>query len=313
MNKIIKKIIENKHKKGWSLIYNGLYSTYLFALRILPAKRYVKIVYKQQIGKKLNLNNPQTLTEKLQWRKLYDRKPLYTLLADKYAVRDYVSQRIDEKYLIPLLFQTKNPEEIDFHKLPIPCIIKPTHCSGHTIILRDKKDIDREKIIAKCKKWLKMNYYKYSREWQYKNIPPRIIIEKLILDEKGKIPTDYKFHCFKGKVEFISVHSDRFEGHKETYFNRDWKFLPFIWCPKINGKPKYEIKKDVIKPKNLKEMIKIAEILSKDFDYIRVDLYSVNNDIYFGELTICHGGGFSPFIPEKWDLKYGKKFKLPLK
>jgi hypothetical protein len=278
--------------------------------RFIPTKIYLKIIYKKNFDRSLNLKNPQTLNEKIQWKKLYDKNPLYTRLADKYAVRDYIKEKIGEKYLIPLLYVTDKPEEIPFDKLPLPYIIKPNHGSAYILPIKKGADINKTEIIKKCKRWLKTNIYYVVREWQYKDIPPKIIIEKLLLNKERKVPDDCRFYCFNGKVKLIQMDVGRFENHQRGLFDINWKPLPFTWCTMVNGKLKYKTKEDIPKPKNLKEMIKIAEKLSKDFDFVRVDLYSVDGEIYFGELTFTPASGLSPFIPEKYDLIYGKKLKL---
>ena len=294
-------------KKPIKLIKEGIF--YL-SCRLLPDKVYLKIRYKQISGKKLDFKNLQTLNEKIQWKKIYDKKPIYTICADKYAVRDLIKEKIGGKYLIPLLFDTNHPEKIDFDKIPLPFIIKTNHGSGQNIIIKKQKEINKKEIIKQCKKWLKTNIYYLGKEWQYKNIPPKILIEKLLLEEKRQIPKDYKFHCFNGKVEFIAVDTDRFGDHKRSFFDVNWKLLPFIWAPNENGRSKYKIKKDIKKPKNLKNMIKIAEKFSKGFDYIRVDLYSIRNRIYFGELTFHPGSGFESFFPQKYDRIFRDKLNL---
>lgn len=308
MKKIFNFIIINKDKNIFFRILHGI-SSFLwnFFLKIIPSKIYLKQVYSKNFNKKLNLNDPQRFTEKIQWKKLYDHNPLYTKCADKYLVREYVKEKIGEKYLIPLLYQTDKPEEIPFDKLPLPYIIKANHGCGWNIIIRDRKDIHKKEIISKCRNWLKSNIYFIGREWQYKDIKPRVLIEKLILDERGLIPEDYKFQCFGGKVEFIQVDTDRFDNHKKSFYDSNWKFLPFVWCTQKNNKPTFEADNKINKPKNLKKMVKIAEKLSKDFDFVRVDLYFIDNKIYFGELTFTPSSGLDIFFPEKYNLIYGKK------
>lgn len=279
-------------------------------LILLPQKIYLKVMFRMVFGKKLSLKKPKTFTEKIQWRKVYGGNRLLPICTDKFSVREYVSERIGNKYLIPLYYATKNPSKIPFEKLRIPFIVKPNHTSGQLIIIKNKDEIKKEIIVNRCDKWLKEDFYFNSKEAHYKKIDPRIIIEKLLLDEKGEIPEDYKFHCFHGKVEFIQVCQGRFNNYKLTLFDKNWKPCSFTLCPKINGKPKYKQDKNTPKPKNLKEMVKVAEKLSRDFDYVRVDLYSVKNKIYFGELTFTPASGFSSFFPEKYDLIYGKKWTL---
>jgi hypothetical protein len=271
---------------------------------------FLRLKFKKEFGFDLNLKNPKTLNEKLQWKKIYDRKPIYTICTDKYLVRDLIKEKIGEKYLIPLLFHGCDIDKIDFDKLPIPFIIKPNHGSGCIIIIRDKNDIDKKDILKECNKWLKYNFYFPGREWQYKNIKPMILIEKLILDEKGRIPTDYKFQCFHGKVEFIQIDTDRFGNHKKSFYNSKWECLPFVWCGEKDNKPIFETDKNINKPKNLDEMIKLSEKLASNFDYVRVDLYSLEDKTYFGELTFTPASGFDKFFPREWDRKFGDKLKI---
>lgn len=284
------------------------FKQHLFGL--IPTKIYLKLLYKKILGKKLNLKNPRTLNEKIQWKKIYDRNPIYTKCADKYAVREYIKEKIGEKYLIPLLYVTNKPEEIPFDKLPLPYIIKPNHGSGWFIIIKKREDINKKEIIKKCKGWLNSSIYLIAREWHCKDIPPKIVIEKLLTKDDEKVPDDCRFYCFNGKVEFIQMDVNRFENHERGIFDLNWKPLPFTWCSIIDGELKYKTKEDILKPKNLNEMIKVAEKLSKDFNFVRVDLYSLNGEIYFGELTFTPACGLSPFVPDKYDLIYGKKLKL---
>lgn len=280
-----------------------------FLIKITPRIFFVRYQYKLFLNKNLNLKNPQTLTEKIQWKKVYDKNPIYTLCTDKYAVRNYIANKIGKDYLIPLRLDTLHITKEVLSNLKPPFIIKSNHGSGKVIIIKNKNEID-QKIIDECNNWLKNNFYFVSKEWQYKKIKPRILVEKLLVDEKGSIPDDYKFHCFNGKVEFIGVHTDRFGDHKLTFFNKNWKILPFTWCGEKNRKPLYKINNKIPKPKNLNEMIYVAEKLSKDFDYVRVDLYSLNKKVFFGELTFTPGSGFGKFFPEKYDKIFGKKLKL---
>ena len=305
-----KDIIKNENFLGQSIfwIYSKIRS--LIFHRLIPEKIITRLKFKKIFRFNLNLKNPKTLNEKLQWKKIYDRKKIYTLCADKYKVREIVKKKIGKKYLIPLMFCTNNPNEIPFDNLSLPFIIKGNNGSGQDIIIRRKEEINKTQIIKECNKWLKFNYYILSKEWQYKNIPPKILIEKLLLTNEGKVPMDCKFHCFNGKVEFIQVNTDKFEDHKMSFFDTNWNLLPFTWCPTKDGKPIWKINKEIRKPKNLNEMIKISKKLSKDFDYIRVDLYSLNNKIYFGELTFHPGAGFNIFFPLKYDKIFGDKLKI---
>jgi hypothetical protein len=285
---------------------------HFFLYKLIPSKINIKRRFKKTFGYNLNLKDPQTFNEKLQWKKFYDHNTLYTQCSDKFAVREYVKNKIGEEFLIPLLFITEDPLEIPFNKLKPPYIIKSNHGSSRNLFVYDREDINKKKITEECASWLKENYYYYGKEWQYKNIKPKIIIEKLLLTKENNIPNDYKFHCFKGKVEFIQVDSDRFGNHKRTLFDINWNKMPFIYSPKMKNQnlPKYQedfLIQDLV---TLNKMVDTAQNLSAEFDYVRVDLYLLNEKIYFGELTFTPGSGFECFFPEKYDLIYGNKIKL---
>jgi len=302
--------LKNKEKNNvfGMPLFKILLNCYEFIVhRLVPAKIMVSMIFFKKQGYKLNLKNPKTLNEKLQWKKFNDKKENYIVCSDKFMVRDVISKEMGNNFLIPLLFETINPDNIPFDDLGENYIIKSNHGSGQNIIIKDKNSINKNITIKECKKWLKINYYHIGKEWQYKNIKPRIIIEKLLMDKNGEVPDDYKFHCFNGKVEFIQVDTGRFSNHKRSFFNIDWKLLPFTWCGTKNGNPSYLINNNISKPDLLKEMIGFAQKLSKNFNYVRVDLYSLDNKIYFGELTFTHGSGFESFFPNKYDAIYGEK------
>jgi len=304
MLKLILKLVKNNES------IDKIYRYFLY--RIIPSKMYINRRFRNTFGFKLNIKDPKTFNEKLQWKKFYDRKSIYTLCSDKYLVREYAKKKIGKEYLIPLLFATEDPNKIPFETLEYPYIIKSNHGSSRNIFIHNKNDIDKNKIISECKNWLKENYYYYGKEWQYKNIKPKIVIEKLLLDDKNNIPNDYKFHCFNGQVEFIQVDSNRFNDHKRTIFDINWDKMPFIYSPNVKSLrlPKYKEDLSISKPVLLKEMLKIASILASDFNYVRVDLYNLNQKIYFGELTFIPEAGFGLFFPNKYDLLYGEKLKI---
>lgn len=276
-----------------------------FARKMIPDSIYLKVLYYKRTGTKLNLEFPQTFNEKLQWLKLYDRRPEYTIMVDKYAVKDYVAKIIGQNYIIPSLGVWDNFDDINFKILPEQFVLKCTHDSGGLVICKDKKKLDikaTKKIIEKC---LKRNYYWPGREWPYKNVKPRIIIEKYI-ENKAEL-RDYKFFCFNGKVKCFKIDFNRFVNHRANYFNRDKKLMKFgeVVCP-----PDYTYNLQI--PLNIENMIKIAEILAKDFPFLRVDLYNVNGHIYFGEMTLYPASGFGLFIPKKWDSILGGWLQLPI-
>lgn len=275
----------------------------------LSDEEYIKKHYKAVFGYELDLDNPKTFNEKLQWLKLYDRKPLYTKLVDKYLVREYVKEKIGEEYLIPLLAVYERAEDIDFDALPNEFVLKCNHNSGGLFICKDKSKLTPEKIAEVRKKLnnsLKYDFYLYSREWPYKDVPRKIIAEKYMVDESGYELKDYKFFCFNGKVKFFKIDFDRFIGHRANYYDLNGNILPFgeTVCP-----PSRE--KHPIVVNEIKEMIKYAEILSKDIPFVRIDLYNVNHKIYFGEITFFPASGLGKFEPEKWDRIFGDWLVLP--
>lgn len=258
------------------------------------------------MGKRLNLKNPQTFNEKLQWLKLYDRNPEYTKMVDKYEVRKYISDKIGEEYLIPLLGVWDSFDEIDFDKLPDQFVLKCTHDSGGLVICRDKSKLDINKARKTINKCLKKNFYKFTREWPYKNVKPRIIAEKFMVDESGTELKDYKFFCFDGTVKALFIATDRPYDTKFDFFDSDFNHLDIR-----HGHPNSN--RELSKPKGFDEMIKLSQILSKGMAHVRVDLYDINGKIYFGELTFFHHGGLVPFDPPKWDEIFGEWLTLPEK
>lgn len=274
----------------------------------LPDKIYLKIQFKKTMGYKLDLRNPKTFNEKLQWLKLYDRKPIYTSMVDKYEAKKYVSNIIGEEYIIPTIGIYNSFEEINFDKLPKRFVMKCTHDSGGIVICKDKSKLDIETAKQKINNSLKTNYYWTWREWQYKNVKPRIIIEQYMEDKKTKELRDYKFFCFNGKVEVFKIDFDRFIGHRANYFDKNKKLLKFgeILCP-----PDYNRKLEM--PYNIDKMMELAEKLSKDIPFIRIDFYEMNKKIYFGELTFCPAAGVGVLEPKKWDRKLGDLIELPKK
>lgn len=267
--------------------------------KMLSDEEFIKMKYKQFLGKDVDLVNPKLFTEKIQWLKLYDRRDLYTQCADKYLVRNYVKEKVGSKYLIPLVLVTENYRDITYDNLPdYPVIIKTTHDSGGSVIVNDKKDFDFKKIQRKLAEKLKYNFYYLNREWEYKNIKAKITVEKLLKDESGNERlNDYKVHCFHGKPMFIQTIFDRGFETKEDWYDTNWNLLDVYYFSPI--------KKNVKKPEVLEELLNVAAKLSQDFPYVRVDLYISNNQIYFGELTFRPYGGFMKFVPESFDLEMG--------
>ena len=279
-------------------------------LRWLPDKTYLKIMFRLRMGKKLNLDAPETFSEKLQWLKLYNHRPEYTTYADKYAVRAFIKERIGEDHLIPLLGVYDSWDQIDFERLPYRFVIKCNHDSGGIYIVKNKTKLDINAARQFIEKRLKKNFYWAGREWQYKDIPRKIIIEKFMEDETGEL-RDYKFMTFNGRVEWCFVCTDRFAGSRDenmhiTHFDRNWNRLPFQRGYPVDSKP-------IEPPVHLDEMIKYAELLGAGIPLVRVDFYEISGKVYFGEMTFFSGGGMEPFNPEEWDRIMGDKIVLPEK
>ena len=279
----------------------------LTGFKILPDKLYLSLLYRTKIGKKLNWNNPKTFNEKLQWLKLYDRKPEYTTYVDKYKVRDYISETIGEKYLIPLLGVWDNLDEIDFNKLPNQFVLKCNHDSGGICICENKEKFDIEKAKYKIKKSLNNNYFLECREWPYKNVQKKIIAEQYMKDLETNELKDYKFFCFNGIPKIMFVASDRQNTVEETkfdFFDMNYNFLKFT-----NGHPNSKCLPP--KPKKFYLMQELAKKISKGIPQVRIDFYEINGKVYFGEMTLFHWSGLTSFKPEKWDYIMGTYLKLP--
>ena len=295
-NKVMK--IVHWKKNFLSLGRNGFF-------KWMPDRWYLEYAYESVFGKKLNLDAPRSFSEKLQWIKIYDRKPEYSILVDKYLVRDVIKTTIGEQYLIPLLGKWDNPEAIDFEKLPMQFVLKCNHDSGSVIICKDKTAFDKEKAKEKLRRHIKTGTYYIGREWPYKNIRPCIIAEQYMQDSDSDELKDYKFFCFNGKVEFFKIDFDRFRNHKANYYDIEGNLLPF-YETKFPNDPK----KELIIPGNLKKMISLAEQLADGHAFLRVDFYDIDNTIYFGEVTFFPASGFGKFSPNGWDEKIGDMIDL---
>ena len=278
-------------------------------LPLIPDKLYLELKYRMVMHKKLNLKNPKTFNEKLQWLKLYNRKPEYTIMVDKYAVKEYVASKIGEEYIIPTLGVWDTPDEIEWESLPNQFVLKTTHGGGNlgVVVVKDKISIDKGLAIRNLSNAMKLDLYKRNREWPYKNVNKRIIAEKFLEDKETRELRDYKFFCFNGEVKALFIATDR-QTREEPYFNffdADFNSLDFK-----QGHPRNEVLP--AKPKTFEKMKEIATILSKGIPHVRVDLYEVNGAIYFGEMTFFHFGGVVRFEPEEWDYKLGEMIKLPI-
>lgn len=281
-------------------------------LRLLPDKTYLSLKYFKAFGKWPNLKKPQTYSEKLQWLKLYDRKPIYTTMVDKYAVKKYVSDIIGEEYVIPTLGVWNRPEDIEWEKLPHQFVLKTTHGGGNegVVICIDKGSFDRQKAINRLNESLKTDLYRIWREWPYKNVRKRIIAEKYISPNiETNDLSDYKFFCFDGEVKGLFVATERQNPNEEVkfdFFDADYNHLPF--------KQGHDHAKVIpAKPKNFELMKHLASKLSKGMSHVRVDLYDLGDKVFFGELTLFHFSGMVPFEPDEWDKKFGDLLVLPVK
>jgi hypothetical protein len=253
------------------------------------------------------LRNPQSFEEKVCYRMLFDRSFRWTEISDKRYVRGFVAEKVGNEYLVPLLWEGEKPDEVPFDKLPSRFVIKTTHGCGYIMLVPDKALLDRAKTVMTLQKWLGQNFCtdKYlGLEWAYKHIQPRILVE-MFLDDNGKVPRDYKFFCFSGRVEYLQINFDRFGDPYEKTLDRDFNPLN-LW----QGTKQYLW--EIERPKQYEEMIYVAEKLAGEFDFIRVDMYNVGGRIFVGELTCYPGGGMIRWFPREYDDQLGSKWKLSL-
>ena len=276
-----------------------------------PDRSVVARKFAETFGYPLDWKNPRTLNEKLNWMKLHVRDPLQKVAADKYAVRAHVAAKVGEQYLIPLIRKCDRAEEIRFAELPAAFVLKTNHGSGQNWIVRDKAREDERKVVRQFREWLATNHYAASREWPYKGMPPAIVVEELLLDENGRVPSDFKFHCFGGKVATIQVDLDRETAHRRNFYDLDWHLQPFVWTEWAGDKPAWPNGRAVARPAALAEMVRVAETLAADFPYARIDLFYCDGKVYFGEITFYHGGAFERFDPPEFDRFFGDKLALP--
>lgn len=289
INRLFGRILNSK--------YNGVY-------RLIPDKLYLKMLSKVRLNRKLDLKNPKAFNDKLQWLKLYDRNPEYTKFVDKYEVREYISNIIGEEYLIPLIGVYDTFDEINFDELPEHFVLKCTHDSGGTFICSDKSDLDIPRVKEKFERLLKRNYYYSKREWPYKNIKPKIIAEKYMVDESGTELKDYKYFCFNGEVKAMFIATDRGIDTRFDFFDLNFNHMSFM-------QHYLNADKSIKKPKGFEEMKGLARVLSKGIPHVRVDFYDIDGKIYFGEMTFSHFSGFEKFEPESYDYLFGSWLELP--
>ena len=274
----------------------------------LPDSVYLKLMFPLKMGYKLNLKNPQTFSEKLQWLKLYNRHPEYTMMVDKYSVKDYVSSIIGSDYVIPTLGVWDKPEDIEWEKLPDKFVLKTTHGGGSSgvVICKDKTTFDIKKAIASLNTSMSQDIYRFSKEWPYKDVHRRVLAEKYVEGENKDLP-DYKFFCFDGEVKGLFVATDRQTPGTDVkfdFFDSEFNYLPFR-----QGHDHAQVTPEM--PKNFELMKTLASKLSKGIPQVRVDFYDLGNAVLFGELTFFHFSGTMPFEPREWDYRFGEWLTLP--
>lgn len=278
---------------------------------IVPDAMYLKIMYRIRVGKKLNLKNPTTISEKLQWLKLYNRQDIYTRMVDKYEVKQWVADKIGSEHVIPTIGVWDNFDDIPFDEFPEQFVLKCTHDSGSVIICKDKSTFDVDAARKRMKIALKRNGYWKNREWPYKNVRPRLIAEPYLKSLANPDSKEYKITCFDGKLGFGTICSGpahrKLSERKNDFYDPDFKSLPFWSFYEHSDNPITE------KPAHYDEMVKYAEILSEGIPYLRVDFYLMDDVVYFGENTFFTWGGFLKFEPAEWDEKLGEMLKLPVK
>jgi len=274
----------------------------------LDSKTFLKKAYRINMGRKLDLENPGTYTEKLQWLKLYDHRPEYTRMVDKYEVKKYVAEKLGEEYVIPLLGVWERVEDIDFAALPERFVLKTTHDSGGIVICKDKSKLDIREARKKLLRFMRRDYFYHMREWPYKHVKPRVIAEAYMEDSKHAELRDYKFFTFGGvpKVLYIAQGRGRGEPTVADFFDMEFNHLPFTIDHDMAVVPPE-------KPRRFEEMKRFAALLSEGTPQLRVDFYEVDGQIFFGEMTFFHCSGMVPFHPEEWDRTFGEWVKLPPK
>jgi hypothetical protein len=257
-----------------------------------------------RFGRELRLDPPHTFNEKVCYKRLYDRRTCLTLVADKVRVRDYIAEKIGDAYLTVIYQICRSPEEIDFARLPSRFVVKASHAAGMVLIVREKAAIEFDAVKAQLRDWLRRNYYVEEREWCYRDIPPRLIAEELLLDEAGAIPADWKFYVFDGKAAYVDVHRGRYGDDRRSMYDRSLNRVNVRWhYPNLPQDP--------IFPHNIETMFELAGRLGVGFDFIRVDLYNIAGRIVVGELTNYPYGGMALFDPPEFDRVLGENWSIP--
>lgn len=277
--------------------------------RYISDEKYVSWKYYLNFHKKLNLIEPQTYNEKLQWLKLYDQHEEYTRMVDKYEAKNYVASIIGDEYIIPTIGVYNSFDEIDFDKLPDQFVMKCTHNSGGIFICKDKATFDIDSTRKQMKKWLRKNPYWKNREYPYRNVKPRIIVEKYMVDESGVELKDYKIMCFNGDPRCLFALTGRYKHDiRLNFYDLHWNKLPFE-----RGYPNTSSPTEIQQPKGFSKMIELSKVLSRGIPHVRVDFYDICGKVYFGELTFFPGSGLEVFKPNEWDNILGSWLVLPNK
>lgn len=292
------KIFANASDRKTALAVRGFYNH-------MSDADFLKMMFKARMGAELDLENPKTFNEKLQWLKLHNRRPEYTQMVDKFGAKEYVASVIGDEYIIPTIGVWDRAEDIDFDSLPNQFVLKCTHDSGGLVICKDKDELDIEHTKERLKHALKTKFYASGREWVYQGVTPRIIAEKYMEDSETKELRDYKFFCFDGVCKCFKIDVNRFAGHSANYYDEKGNLLDFgeTMCPPDQNQR-------IVLPESLQKMITLAEQLSSGIPFVRVDFYDVDGNIYFGELTFYPASGFGSFTDINWDLQLGEWIDL---
>lgn len=273
----------------------------------LPDAMYLRIMFRFKMGNRLNLKTPKTFNEKLQWLKLYNRKPEYTRMVDKCEAKRVAESIVGKDYIIPTLGVWDRFEDIDFSTLPERFVLKTTNGGGGggVVICLNKGNLDKVAAAERLNASLRSSIYRHLKEWPYKDVKPRILAERFMVDESGEL-RDYKFYCFSGEPKVFLVASERFSGHRTyfDYFDMNGNHLPFT-----QGGMNSPVTPSL--PSNFEEMKRVAGKLSQGLPHVRVDLYSVDGKVYFGEYTFFDSSGFEKFTPQEWDGIFGEWLTLP--
>ena len=302
-------------KKIFNLIFHNPRGLGIIGLQkiscLVSDKPYLEMMYWLNLGKKLNLKHPVTFNEKLQWLKLYNHNPEYTVMVDKVKAKEYVAKLIGEEHIIPTLGVWDDPDDIDFDALPNQFVLKCNHNSGTGMcICRDKSKLDIEKVKAELRKGSKENYFMRWREWPYKNVPRKILAEKFMVDESGTELKDYKIFCFNGEPRYCQVISDRNTDEKIDFYDMHWKRLVgLVGLVGLNDKV-HNSEYAIPCPESFEDMKQMASLLAKSIPFSRIDFYEINHQAYFGEITFFPATGFGNFNPREWNVKMGDMITL---